>query len=102
MLYVPKVNCMYLRYRYAWNTSRYSHKLNSKSSEYCLCGPIHPASGFKTAFDPDILSRGQVMLLSTFKCSHFRHISRVKVRKYMPINMPINCYNVDSHSYYSM
>ena len=60
----------------------------------------HPASGFKTAFDLDILSRGQVMLLSTFKCSHFRHISRVKVRKFT--NMPINCYNVDSHSYYSM
>ena len=40
MLYVPKVNCMYLRYRDAWNTSIYSHKLNSKSSEYCLCGPI--------------------------------------------------------------
>ena len=36
MLYVPKVNCMYLRYRDAWNTSRYLHKFNSKSLEYCL------------------------------------------------------------------
>ena len=39
-MYVPKVNCMYTRYRDAWNTRRYSHKLNSKSSEYGLCGPM--------------------------------------------------------------
>ena len=51
---------------------------------------IHPASGFKTAFDLDLLSRGQVMLLSTFQCSHFRQISRVKVMKFT--NMPLNCY----------
>ena len=61
---------------------------------------IHPASGFKTAFDLDLLSRGQVMLLSTFQCSHFRQISRVKVMKFT--NMSLNCYYVDSHSCYSM
>ena len=44
---------------------------NASSDRMAETGSIHPASGFKTAFDLDLLSRGQVMLCQRFNAHIF-------------------------------